>query len=242
MRGLMFGAVFMMAFAAGGAYAAEEKVAPVMGENPYKEKIEKMTDELAASLSKEEQATVTQLMSSFGIVRAVRLTRDQVDEAAAACAKENPDMKEAMDKRYATWQKAIDPELEKNEKALELTLKNKKLFKEPTKIKEYTTLFDKSAEYAIAQVQQEMITTPESCKGLMTSFDNTQETLSGFLKDLEWPIPVESADKPAKEEKSKVEETAEKPVEEKSEPVVEEKTPEAEGEEVLEKSDGVKAE
>lgn len=191
---LLFSLIILSSYAA-PVSAAE---APIVSDNPYREKIEKETAALSGSMTVAEKKAMSIFMESFGTVRAVRLTRNQVAVAVDKCAAKNPDLSKKINGRFDGWKKIIDPLLKSNERALNYSA-GSGVFKEPERVKAYLDLFDKSADYADKKLKKEVLTTPEACGDLLASLDRTEATLADFLKNVEWPVPEEKAVEPKKD-------------------------------------------
>lgn len=178
------------------AYAAEtQKKAPVADSkaktelvvnNPHIQEMNDQAKVLAKSLSPDEAEFLGQIRDNFGVLRSVDVARKSVADAVKLCADKNPDLKDAITKRHDTWDGQIGKAIDAQDKALDQEV-TKDNFKNPAQIKAYLDTIDKAAHYADSHIEKKIITTPEACKNLMSSMDDTQKVILGMVNDMKWP-------------------------------------------------------
>ena len=164
-------------------------------ENPFRAEISAMARELAKEYSKEQALALAQIRNGFGMIRAVRLVKNDVDHAVKACGKDNPDMNADMTVRFEKWSASVDPLLKKNSGDMDAAI-DAGTFPDKKKVKAYLDLIDKAAKYADSQITKNVVTTPEACSGLMKSMDETEPTMINLLQSIVW-VPAAPATSPA---------------------------------------------
>lgn len=195
MRGMFFAITLLMTmlfFFSAKGYA--EKASDPVASNPFNEKVTVLAKELAKELNEAEAEDLGVTINNFGMVRAVKIARADVARAVEACGKKNPDLKKDIDGRFAQWTGAVDPVVKKQEKDMKKAIDGG-LFKSKDKVNEYLGLIDKMAAHADAQINKQVVTTPEVCTGLMKSMDRTEEKMTKILTDISWPAPQKADQK-----------------------------------------------
>jgi hypothetical protein len=176
----------------GVAFAAADKAPPakaVTVDNPYLSQIEKKTEELGAKLNKQAQEHLYYVREGFGVTRVIGIVRSDVDAAVKACGKANPDMKADIEAQFAAWKAEVDPVVKEKEKNIEAAI-NEQTYLKPKEIKDYLKLIELAGQHANQDLDKQIVTTPEKCKDLMESMDDTQAVVSKLLGDMKllpWP-------------------------------------------------------
>ncbi|GEM_PF-2809716 len=169
------------------AAAAEQEVPKALTEsNPHMKEMNEKAKELAKVLTEEEARALAPIRDNFGVLRSIDIARKSVEEAVSLCAEKNPDLKNDITTRHKTWDSEIAAALKMQEKTLDKVV-NKDRFKNPAQIKEYLGSIDKAAHYADESIEKKIITTPDACKNLMGSMDETQKTILGLVTEMKWP-------------------------------------------------------
>jgi len=179
------------AFAADEPAAAAPPAAAAVESNPHIQAMNDKAKALAAVLTEEEATTLGTIRDNFGILRSVEIARTSVKEAVLLCAEKNPDMKDEITKRHKTWDSEIEAVSKKQDATLDKAV-TKERFSDPAKVKDYLDTIDKAAHFSDESIEKQIITTPEACKNLMNSMDETQKVITGMISDMKWP-----EDKPA---------------------------------------------
>lgn len=201
------------------AYAQEEttnnikatKPAVAKTDNPHIPALEKAAAELSDLLNEEQIERFTLIKENFGMIRAVRVAREDVENAVVQCGAQNADLKDDINADFIAWDKEIKPRLDQHEKDLAAAL-SENFDKDHTgKIKTYLGLIDKAANFASGKIDKKPVTTPKACKSLMDSMARSQEQLGGLLDKISWDIETLAAErrKAAAEEAAQRKEEAE---------------------------------
>lgn len=170
---------------------AKEETAKTPG-NPYRAKIDKRTKEIGAKLKPKELEHLYYIREGFGVMRAVYMVERDVGNAVKACGRDNPALREGMDKRFSEWTGAVDPVMKEKQDNIDTAI-NDQTYVKPKEIKDYLKLIEQAADYANRNTDKQIVTTQEACNKLSDSMDRTQETvvkLLGEVKVMPWP-PVD---------------------------------------------------
>lgn len=181
-----------------------------------------LTTAIAEKLSPGEQKHFLVLYNNYNLIGTVKMVQTDVGNAVAACGKENPDMKEALETRVAQWNAAINPVI----KDAEANVDNMVVAQEYAKPADFKKLFkslDKTRKLASEQVEKIPVTTKDACEYLLEKMNDTETNfvrlLRGTLMSAPQVLPIEPEPPAAGEKK---EEPAAQP-EEKAEEKVDEK-------------------
>ncbi|MDB5491787.1 MAG: hypothetical protein JWO78_1636 [Micavibrio sp.] len=203
---------FALMLAASPVYAADETAAAPVKEgagkaapekvtdNPYRLKVDKRSKEIGAKLQPKELEHLAYIREGFGILRAVYMVERDVGTAVKACGRDNPALREGMDRRFSSWTGAVDPVMKEKQDRIDAAV-NDQTYIKPKEIKDYLKLIEQAAEHANRTIDKEIITTPEACNSLAASMDRTQDTVAKLLGQVQvkpWP-PVDDGsdeDKP----------------------------------------------
>ncbi|MGZ9107227.1 MAG: hypothetical protein ACXW4B_00195 [Micavibrio sp.] len=189
--------LFAIFLSSGQAFATAEKTAPAEApvvSNPYLPQIEQKTEELGAKLNKQAQEHLYYVREGFGVTRVISIVRSDVDAAVKACGKANPDMKADIEAEFTAWKSKVDPVVKEKEKAIDAAIAEQTYLK-PKEIRDYLKLIEQAGQHANKGLDKQIVTTPEKCKDLMESMDDTQSVVSKLLSDMKFlPWPPEGAD------------------------------------------------
>jgi hypothetical protein len=170
---------------------AKEEPAKTPG-NPYRAKVDKRTKEIGAKLDRQALEHLYYIREGFGILRAVYMVERDVGTAVKACGRDNPALREGMDKRFSEWTGAVDPVMKEKQESIDAAV-NDQTYTKPKEIKDYLKLIEQAAEYANRNTDKQIVTTEEACNKLADSMDRTQETVAKLLGEVKvkpWP-PVD---------------------------------------------------
>lgn len=179
-----------------------EKMKQMEKVNPYYPKLDKKEREIGTGLQEPELTHLYHIREGFGQIQAVSIVRRDVDTAVKACAKDNPDLKSDIEKRFSEWKNTVNPVIDEKQAAIDKAI-NEQTYTKSKDIKEYLKLFKDTAEYANKALDKgEINTSEEACKNLMKSMDRTEKVVAELLGDIEilpWPpVPEKSNWSPAK--------------------------------------------
>ena len=88
-------------------------------QNPHLEPLYKYANELIDGLKKEDLQVIYEIRNSFGTTRSIRVVHGDVSKAIGLCAKENEELKEELETRFDSWEKAVMGSLEQVENKME---------------------------------------------------------------------------------------------------------------------------
>jgi hypothetical protein len=198
--------------------------------------------DIVGTLEEQNQRHFLGIYSTYTTIGAVKAVRTSVENTVKACGKENPDLKDKMDSRYATWVKAIDPVL----KEADTQVKNMIIaqdYEQPKTIRAFLKRTDDVRTKTAESITKIPVTTPEGCNYLHDKMDETQITLTDLLQETLIAIPrsintakqAEAAEE--KEEKEKTDSQTETEAEKTSDSEIAKEPPKIEDEKEINKSD-----
>lgn len=141
------------------------------------------------SMPRANQEVFFVLRNKHNVIRTIEIVHRDVAKAAKACGKENEDIKKPINARLKSWEKAVLPILKTAEKFLETELKDQDAF-HVSDYRHVTELNDEAFEYSDAQVEKQIVTTPEACQKLLESMDRTEDELVSLLQEILLPEEV----------------------------------------------------
>ncbi len=203
-RLLLVSAVAVLMTPYAGAFAATDDVAPggVDTDNPYLPQIEKVTKDLGARLDQDALKHLYYVREGFGSTRAVMLVRRDVEAAVHACAKANPDMKDAINQEFLQWTNEVDPIVKQNNSMIDQAIEEQ-TYAKPKEIHNYLTLISQAGEYANKKIDKQIVTTPQACESLKDSMDRTRATISKLLSEMKLLVwPLSGSDSAARDQKN----------------------------------------
>jgi len=154
--------------------------------NPYRDEIMVMAKDLSKEYSKEQALVLSKIHGGFGMIRAVRLVKNDVAKAVKVCAQDNPDLAEKITARFDQWNDGIEPLLVQNKERMNNAINDGGLPNEK-KLKAYLDLIDKAAAHADSKIEKKIVSTPDACEGLIQSMDRTEPTMVELLQNIKWP-------------------------------------------------------
>lgn len=146
-------------------------------------------NKLIDTLAQKDKDAFFVMRNKHSVIRSVRIVDRDVGNAVQACGKNNPEMKDKIYARFASWQGAVRPILDTAEKFLKEEIETQKVVFS-SDFKHVLKLNDKAYEYGEKQIQKEPITTLEACEGLVESMDDTEDQLIELLQDALLPESV----------------------------------------------------
>ncbi|MBU0859706.1 MAG: hypothetical protein KJ667_07190 [Alphaproteobacteria bacterium] len=191
---LILAAVMVMAGTAqagSGAAPAETPKDPVLkelrsAENPHIKIIEEKARGLVTPLSQPQMQDLYKLREGYGLIRSVEIVQRDIGQAVKFCGEDNPDLKKAMDERYKSWNEHVDPVLKERMSVLQAAV-DAQTFASPAKIRDYFKALDNAAAYAESKFDKRIVTTPDACKSLRESMDDSEKDVADIMKDLKVP-------------------------------------------------------
>ena len=161
---------------------------------------------LLDSLPNQNKEVFFVLRNKHSVIRSIGIVQRDIKDAVKACGKENKDLKKPMRDRFKDWENAVLPILKEAKKFLEIELKEQEAF-HITDYRHVMKLNDKAYKFSESKIQKTPVTTKEACENLLSSMDETEDTLVNLLQDILLPEEVvrkrvEQAEK-AKEKSNK---------------------------------------
>jgi hypothetical protein len=140
-------------------------------------------------LSDKDKESFFILRNKHSIIRVIRVVEKDIQNAVKSCGKNNPDMKDAMNDRFAAWQKAVDPILDAAQIQLDKDLAAQKIVKVKD-AKKVLKLNDEAYEFGEKQIVKNPVTTKEACEDLVKSMDRTEDEMIQLLQQTLLPESV----------------------------------------------------
>lgn len=174
----------------------DQKTEPA--ENPSVKAVNDKAAALAKNLSADEIKTLGQVRENFGYLRSIGIALESVEDATKQCGQKNSSMKKEMTSRHKLWAEKIAKAKAAQETSLDAALTEKN-FKDPAPVKDYLDAIDAMARDSEKKIEKQVVTTPEACKSLQESMDNTEQVILKILDEMRWPGDTPA--KPAEEAK-----------------------------------------
>jgi len=146
-------------------------------------------NKVLASMPEANQRVFFILRNKHSVIRSIEMVQRDVGNAVKACAKENPELKKDMTERFKEWNEAVNPILKNARDFLKTELKEQDAF-HASDFAYVTKLNDKAFEYSEKQIEKKLVTTPDACKSLRASMDDTEDQLINLLQDILLPEEV----------------------------------------------------
>ncbi len=160
--------------------------------NPYIAPIIEEAKNISQTLGKQEIETLVHVKTNFGMLRAIRVAKADVQNATEACAKENASMADDISTRFSAWSDVLSPLIEGQEENMQKAISAR--FKDPESITNYLGMIDTAAAYAEKQIDKVPVTTLQACTALLNSMDTSEEGLSKALSEMTWPEEESAAE------------------------------------------------
>lgn len=138
-------------------------------------------EELTKGLSEREQQHFYLVYNNYNLIQTVQMVQGDVETAVKECGKNNPEMKEAMDERYAEWSAAINPVMDDADANVDKMVETQE-YAPPKQIKKIMKALDKTRKETSKQIEKIPVTTPEACDYLRNKMSETQDSMLGLLK------------------------------------------------------------
>lgn len=181
---MRFFAVFvMMVLVSVPAFAEDKKQPPMTPVTKW------MAAESAvvAKLSDEERDYYFILRNKYGLIRALRIVRDDVGRAVQECGLANPDMQDRMNVRYDAWRDSVDPILRDADRFLNAEIKTQKMVSRRT-FNKMTELNDEAYDFQKSAIEKNVNTSAGSCERLLASMDRTEEDMLRLMSEILLPV------------------------------------------------------
>jgi len=157
-------------------------------DNPYTDKVTAAAQDLAKTLDDDQAHAFAQIRDGSSMLRAVRVTVDEVGGAAAMCGTKNADLKKPMDERFGGWKKDVDAAIEKNTKAMDASIQAG-IAGDPAKVRSYLKLLDDWSAYNESKIEKKPVTTENACKSLFSTMGKSGPAIVTQLESVKWPGP-----------------------------------------------------
>lgn len=140
-------------------------------------------------LSQKDQESVFILRNKYSIIRVIGIVERDIGNAVKSCGDKNPGMKKQMDDRYKQWKNSVNPIITTAKKQLDKDIDAQKMV-DVDQFRKVLKLNDKAYEFGDKQTTKTPVTTPEACKGLLSSMDRTEDEMITLLRQTLLPEDV----------------------------------------------------
>jgi len=140
-------------------------------------------------LLEQNKQTFFVLRTKHSTIRAIETVRRDIGNAVEACSKENPDLKEEINKRFGDWKASVNPILDDAKKYLDQELQEQQAFHR-TDYDHIIKLNDKAYDFSDRQIKKTPVTEKKACEKLIRSMDRTEDNLISLLQDILIPEEV----------------------------------------------------
>ena len=132
------------------------------------------------SLEKDELHHFMVIYANYSVYNMVSTVRGDVQKAADACAKNNPDMAEEITSRFSKWDETIGGGL----KDARTNIDNLSLAQNYLPKADFEMLFslvDSTRSATTSSFERIPVTTPEACTYMLSKMDETESSMKGAL-------------------------------------------------------------
>lgn len=136
--------------------------------------------------------------NNHNIITTVKTVQKDVTSAIQSCGKENPDMKDDLDARFATWNDAINTQLDEANGHIENMIIAQDYAQKST-IRNILKTADELREETASKVQKVPVVTEKACNHLLNKMDETQDTMVNLLKQTLVAMPQILEEMPAED-------------------------------------------
>lgn len=140
-------------------------------------------------LSDKDKESFFILRNKHSVIRVIRVVEKDIQNAVKSCGKNNAEMKDSMNARFAAWQKAVDPILDAAQIQLDKDLAAQKIV-DVKKAKKVLKLNDEAYKFGEDQIVKNPVTTKEACEDLVKSMDRTEDEMIQLLQQTLLPESV----------------------------------------------------
>ncbi len=179
-------------------------------EDKAQNKVFEAAKDFTAGMDPMSERHFTVLFSNYNLIEVVKTVQDDIGLAVAACGKENAEMQEPMNARFADWKAAIAPIINDAEANVGNMIVAQS-YAEPREIKKFFKFVDKTREEREDGVEKVPVTSKEACNFLLKSMDKTQPNMVSLLKQTLVSLPLvmqEQDDAAAREAEADAQENA----------------------------------
>lgn len=173
---------------------------PVLAEEAKKNEEEKVADtpitqwmaaesEVVEALDNQDKESYFIMRNKYGLIRAIRVVKQDVGNAVQECGQANPDMQDNMNARFDAWTDSVDPILIKADAFLKQEIKEQTIV-EGRVLRKMLDLNDEAYDFQQAAIEKTVITTPEACQGLLESMDNSEEDMLRLMRGILLPTQI----------------------------------------------------
>ncbi len=170
-----------------GGYAqekAEEPAKEASKEELAKAQTNALNSQVKNTMSKLDVDEVQHfgvMYSNYMIYSMVKAVREDVGDAVGKCSENNQDMANALQEKYAAWEKSVGGTLDEANKNID----NMSLAQNYMTQNEVKTLFglvDETRRVNSSRFETTPLTTPEACEFMISKMDETEESLNHMLQ------------------------------------------------------------
>lgn len=161
-------------------------------DEPTKEELEMSVKErveaFTADLDQASERHFYAVYGSYNVIQVVEGVREQISNAVDKCGDENPDMEDALDARYESWDESIEGVIDEADANVDNMIIAQDYAK-PRALRKVLKFADKKRLEQEEQAKKFPVTTQEACQYLLEKMDETQESLSGLLRSTLVSLP-----------------------------------------------------
>ncbi len=137
--------------------------------------------EIGSSLKGDDAKHFFLMYNNYNMIGTVKVVQHDVGNAVKVCGEKNPDMKEAMDTRFKSWNEAVEPVVAEAEGSVNNMIIAQQ-YTDAAKIKAAFKKLDVARKATNDYAEKVPVTTPEACKHLLDKMDDTQDNLVKLLR------------------------------------------------------------
>ncbi len=157
-----------------------EQVNITMTAGPKLRELEEYTVSLLNGLEPAQAQYIYNIRQNFGIIRSVQVVRGDIEKAVESCGEANTDMKQQITSRFDSWNDVIVPKLAVADVALKDAVQRQS-FRPTVRVTMLLDLVQSAFEERDVQIKKVPVSTPEACKSLLESLDETEESLQDLM-------------------------------------------------------------
>ena len=159
-------------------------------EGKVQETVQDKIKSFTADFEKVDRDHFMAIYANYNLISVVEMVREDVENAIEKCADKNPDMEDALEDRFETWDDAIEPIMDDAEANLDNMIKVQDYAKKGD-IEDLFEFLDDTREEKTKQIDKRPVTTPEACEHLRATMNETQDNLTKLLRSTLVTLPQE---------------------------------------------------
>lgn len=150
-------------------------------DDAFVKKTQAELEALMKRVGEEEQRHFYTIYSNYNLIGTVQVVQRDVGKAIAKCEENNPDMKDDLEARHASWLSVVDP-LIKDARA---SIDNMVIAQDYVSKEFFERVFaavDQTRRRTQDEINKIPVSTPEACTYLINKMDETQEKMVSMLR------------------------------------------------------------